>query len=228
MRVPDALHYLEQEEAARRVDMDRVKQLAVERTEQSGIVFLDEIDKIAGRNSHHGPDVSRQGVQRDLLPIVEGSTVNTKYGVVRTDYILFIAAGAFHTVKPSDLIPELQGRFPIRVELNSLTKADFVRILTEPQGALTRQYEAMLATEGVRLSFAPEAVERIAEMAAEVNERAENIGARRLHTVMERLLDELLFVAPEMEGAEVVITRGYVEDRLAGVVKNVDLSRYIL
>jgi len=228
MRIPDALRHLEQEEAARRVDMDRVKQLAVERTEQSGIVFLDEIDKIAGRSSHHGPDVSRQGVQRDLLPIVEGSTVNTKYGVVRTDYILFIAAGAFHTVKPSDLIPELQGRFPIRVELNSLTKADFVRILTEPHGALTRQYEAMLATEGVRLSFAPEAVERIAEMAAEVNERAENIGARRLHTVMERLLDELLFVAPEMEGAEVVVTRGYVEDRLAGVVKNVDLSRYIL
>ncbi|MCL2102983.1 MAG: ATP-dependent protease ATPase subunit HslU [Syntrophorhabdaceae bacterium] len=228
MRVPDAMRYLEQEEAARRVDMDRVKQLAVERTEQSGIVFLDEIDKIAGRDSGHGPDVSRQGVQRDLLPIVEGSAVNTKYGVVRTDYILFIAAGAFHTVKPSDLIPELQGRFPIRVELNSLTKADFVRILTEPHGALTRQYEAMLAPEGVRLSFAPEAVERIAEMAAEVNERAENIGARRLHTVMERLLDELLFVAPEMDGAEVVVTRGYVEDRLAGVVKNVDLSRYIL
>ena len=228
MRVPEAMRYLEQEEAARRVDMDRVKQLAVERTEQSGIVFLDEIDKIAGRNSTHGPDVSRQGVQRDLLPIVEGSTVNTKYGVVRTDYILFIAAGAFHTVKPSDLIPELQGRFPIRVELNSLTKADFVRILTEPQGALTRQYEAMLATEGVRLSFAPEAVERIAEMAAEVNERTENIGARRLHTVMERLLDELLFVAPEMEGAEVVVTRGYVEERLSGVVKNMDLSRYIL
>ena len=228
MRVPDAVRYLEQEEAARRIDMDRVKQLAVERTEQSGIVFLDEIDKIAGRDSHHGPDVSRQGVQRDLLPIVEGSTVNTKYGVVRTDYILFIAAGAFHTVKPSDLIPELQGRFPIRVELNSLTKADFVRILTEPHGALTRQYEAMLASEGVRLSFAPEAVERIAEMAAEVNERAENIGARRLHTVMERLLDELLFVAPEMEGAEVVVTRGYVEDRLAGVVKDADLSRYIL
>ena len=228
MRIPDALRHMEQEEAARRIDMDRVKQLAVERTEQSGIVFLDEIDKIAGRDTHYGPDVSRQGVQRDLLPIVEGSTVNTKYGPVRTDYILFIAAGAFHTVKPSDLIPELQGRFPIRVELNSLTKADFVRILTEPHGALTRQYEAMLATEGVRLSFDTEAVERIAEMAADVNERTENIGARRLHTVMERLLDELLFVAPEMEGVEFVVTRGYVEDRLANVVKNVDLSRYIL
>ncbi|MBE0602920.1 MAG: AAA family ATPase, partial [Deltaproteobacteria bacterium] len=228
MRVPDALRHFEEEEAARRVDMDRVKQLAVERTEQSGIVFLDEIDKIAGRESGAGPDVSRQGVQRDLLPIVEGSNVSTKYGVVRTDHVLFVAAGAFHVNKPSDLIPELQGRFPIRVELTSLTKEDFVRILTEPHGALTRQYEAMLATEGVRLSFEPGAVERIAEMGCEVNDRTENIGARRLHTVMERLLDEILFSAPDMAGSEFVVTRAYVEERLAGVVKNADLSRYIL
>ncbi len=228
MRVPDALRFLEQEEAARRVDMDRVKQLAVERTEQSGIVFLDEIDKIAGRESMAGPDVSRQGVQRDLLPIVEGSNVNTKYGVVRTDHILFVAAGAFHVNKPSDLIPELQGRFPIRVELASLTRDDFVRILTEPHGALTRQYAALLATEGVRLSFEAGAVERIAEMACEVNDRTENIGARRLHTIMERLLDELLFSAPELSGQEIVVTRGYVEERLAGIVKDADLSRYIL
>jgi ATP-dependent HslUV protease ATP-binding subunit HslU len=228
MRIPDALRHFEEEEAARRVDMDRVKQLAVERTEQTGIVFLDEIDKIAGRESGTGPDVSRQGVQRDLLPIVEGSTVNTKYGVVRTDHVLFVAAGAFHVNKPSDLIPELQGRFPIRVELNSLSKEDFVRILTEPHGALTRQYEAMLATEGVRLSFEPGAVERIAEMACEVNDRTENIGARRLHTVMERLLDEVLFSAPEMAGSGFVVTRAYVDERLSGVVKNADLSRYIL
>jgi ATP-dependent HslUV protease ATP-binding subunit HslU len=228
MRVPDALRFLEQEEAARRVDMDRVKQLAVERTEQSGIIFLDEIDKIAGRESQTGPDVSRQGVQRDLLPVVEGSNVNTKYGVVRTDHILFIAAGAFHVNKPSDLIPELQGRFPIRVELSALTKDDFVRILTEPHGALTRQYAALLETEGVRLSFEAGAVERIAEMGCEVNDRTENIGARRLHTVMERLLDELLFSAPEMAGGEFVVTRRYVEERLAGIVKDADLSRYIL
>jgi ATP-dependent HslUV protease ATP-binding subunit HslU len=228
MRVPEALPYLEKEEAGRLVDMDRVKRLAVERTEESGIVFLDEIDKIAGRESLSGPDVSRQGVQRDLLPIVEGSSVNTKHGVVRTDFILFIAAGAFHVSKPSDLIPELQGRFPIRVELTSLGKEEFVRILTEPHGALTRQYEAMLAAEGVILSFEPGAVERIAEMACEVNDRTENIGARRLHTVMERLLDELLFTAPEIAGQEVVVTRPYVEERLAGIVHDADLSRYIL
>ncbi|TSA00507.1 MAG: ATP-dependent protease ATPase subunit HslU [Deltaproteobacteria bacterium] len=228
MRVADALGFLEQEEAERRVDTERVKQMAVERTEQSGIVFLDEIDKIAGRESLQGPDVSRQGVQRDLLPVVEGSAVHTKHGVVRTDHILFVAAGAFHVNKPSDLIPELQGRFPIRVELLSLTRDDFVRILTEPHGALTRQYEAMLAAEGVRLSFTPEAVLRIAEMACEVNDRTENIGARRLHTVMERLLDDLLFSAPEISGQEVVVTRSYVEERLAGVVKDADLSRYIL
>jgi ATP-dependent HslUV protease ATP-binding subunit HslU len=228
MRVAEALGFLEKEEAARRVDTERVKQLAVARTEQAGIVFLDEIDKIAGRESLQGPDVSRQGVQRDLLPIVEGSSVNTKHGVVRTDHILFVAAGAFHVNKPSDLIPELQGRFPIRVELASLSKDDFVRILTEPHGALTRQYEAMLASEGVRLSFRPEAVDRIAEMACEVNERTENIGARRLHTVMERLLDDLLFSAPELAGQEVTVTRPYVDLRLAGIVKDADLSRYIL
>jgi ATP-dependent HslUV protease ATP-binding subunit HslU len=228
MRVADALAFLEQEEAARRIDTERVKQLAVERTEQSGIVFLDEIDKIAGRESLQGPDVSRQGVQRDLLPVVEGSAVHTKHGVVRTDHILFVAAGAFHVNKPSDLIPELQGRFPIRVELLSLTRDDFVRILTEPHGALTRQYEAMLSAEGVRLSFTPEAVLRIAEMACEVNDRTENIGARRLHTVMERLLEDLLFSAPEISGQEVVVTRPYVEERLAGIVKDADLSRYIL
>lgn len=228
MRVAEALGFLEKEEAARRVDTERVKQMAVARTEQSGIVFLDEIDKIAGRESVQGPDVSRQGVQRDLLPVVEGSAVHTKHGVVRTDHILFVAAGAFHVNKPSDLIPELQGRFPIRVELSSLSKGDFVRILTEPHGALTRQYEAMLASEGVRLSFRPEAVDRIAEMACEVNERTENIGARRLHTVMERLLDDLLFSAPELAGQEVTVTRSYVDERLAGIVKDADLSRYIL
>ena len=228
MRVAEALDFLEKEEAARRVDTERVKQMAVERTEQAGIVFLDEIDKIAGRESLQGPDVSRQGVQRDLLPIVEGSAVHTKHGVVRTDHILFVAAGAFHASKPSDLIPELQGRFPIRVELSSLSRDDFARILTEPHGALTRQYEAMLSTEGVRLSFTPEAVLRIAEMACEVNDRTENIGARRLHTVMERLLDDLLFSAPEISGQEVVVTRSYVEERLAGIVMDADLSRYIL
>jgi len=228
MRVPEALAFLEKEEAARLVDMDRVKQLAVERTENGGIVFLDEIDKIAGRESTVGPDVSRQGVQRDLLPIVEGSNVNTKYGMVRTDHILFIAAGAFHMSKPSDLIPELQGRFPIRVELDSLTKGDFVRILTEPHGALTRQYEELLKTEGVRLAFAPEAVERIAEMACEVNDRTENIGARRLYTIMEKLLEDLLFSAPEVGDQDIVIQAAYVDEKLSGIVRDVDLSRYIL
>jgi ATP-dependent HslUV protease ATP-binding subunit HslU len=228
MPVPEALAYLEKEEATRMVDMDRVKKQAVLRTEQSGIVFLDEIDKIAGRESGSGPDVSRQGVQRDLLPIVEGSNVNTKYGMVRTDHILFIAAGAFHATKPSDLIPELQGRFPIRVELDLLTREDFVRILTEPHGALTRQYAELLATEGVRLTFTPEAVERIAEMACEVNDRTENIGARRLHTILEKLLEELLFTAPEIGGQEVTIPASYVDERLAEIVRDVDVSRYIL
>jgi len=228
MTVSEALPFLEKEEAARMVDMDRVKRLAVLRTEQSGIVFLDEIDKIAGRESGAGPDVSRQGVQRDLLPIVEGSNVNTKYGMVRTDHILFIAAGAFHAAKPSDLIPELQGRFPIRVELDPLTREDFVRILTEPHGALIRQYAELLATEGVRMAVPPEAVERIAEMACEVNDRTENIGARRLHTILEKLLEDLLFSAPEIRGQEVTITPSYVDDRLAGIVRDVDVSRYIL
>jgi ATP-dependent HslUV protease ATP-binding subunit HslU len=228
LRVPEALSFLEKEEAARMVDMDRVKRMAVERTESEGIVFLDEIDKIAGRESVSGPDVSRQGVQRDLLPIVEGSNVNTKYGMVRTDHILFIAAGAFHMTKPSDLIPELQGRFPIRVELDSLTKEDFVRILTEPHGALTRQYAELLRTEGVQVVFTPEAVERIAEMACEVNDRTENIGARRLYTILEKLLEDLLFAAPEIGGQEIVIRRTYVEEKLSGIVRDVDLSRYIL
>jgi ATP-dependent HslUV protease ATP-binding subunit HslU len=228
MRVPEALSFLENEEAARMVDMDRVKRMAVERTETEGIIFLDEIDKIAGRESVSGPDVSRQGVQRDLLPIVEGSNVNTKYGMVRTDHILFIAAGAFHMTKPSDLIPELQGRFPIRVELDPLTKEDFVRILTEPHGALTRQYAELLRTEGVRVVFTPEAVERIAEMACEVNDRTENIGARRLYTVLEKLLEDLLFAAPEIGGQEIVLRKDYVDEKLAGIVGDVDLSRYIL
>jgi ATP-dependent HslUV protease ATP-binding subunit HslU len=228
MRVPEALSFLEKEEAARMVDMDRVKRTAIERTESEGIVFLDEIDKIAGRESVSGPDVSRQGVQRDLLPIVEGSNVNTKYGMVRTDHILFIAAGAFHMTKPSDLIPELQGRFPIRVELDPLTKEDFVRILTEPHGALTRQYAELLRTEGVRVVFAPEAVERIAEMACEVNDRTENIGARRLYTIMEKLLEDLLFAAPEIGDQEIVLRKSYVEEKLAGIIRDVDLSRYIL
>ncbi|MGA7103953.1 MAG: ATP-dependent protease ATPase subunit HslU [Candidatus Deferrimicrobiaceae bacterium] len=228
MRLPEALAYLEKEEASRMIDMDQVKTLAVSRTEQSGIVFLDEIDKIAGRESAVGPDVSRQGVQRDLLPIVEGSNVTTKYGMVRTDHILFIAAGAFHMTKPSDLIPEMQGRFPIRVELAPLTREDFVRILTEPHGSLTRQYTELLATEGVRLTFTPEAVDRIAEMACEVNDRTENIGARRLHTIMEKLLEDLLFSAPEISGQEIVIPAEYVEDKLAGIVRDVDVSRYIL
>ncbi len=228
MKVPDALEFLEKEEAARMIDMDQVKRMAVERTEQSGIVFLDEIDKIAGRETAAGPDVSRQGVQRDLLPVVEGSNVNTKHGMVRTDHILFIAAGAFHMTKPSDLIPELQGRFPIRVELDTLTKDDFVRILTEPHGALTRQYAALLATEGVTLSFTPDAVDRIAAMACEVNDRTENIGARRLHTIMEKLLEDLLFTAPEIGGREIVIPATYVDEKLAGIVRDVDMSRYIL
>ena len=228
MRVPEALAFLEKEEASRMIDMDQVKALAVHRTEQSGIVFLDEIDKIAGRESAIGPDVSRQGVQRDLLPIVEGSNVNTKYGMVRTDHILFIAAGAFHMSKPSDLIPELQGRFPIRVELDPLTREDFVRILTEPHGSLTRQYTELLATEGVSLTITPEAVDRIAGMACEVNDRTENIGARRLYTIMERLLEDLLFSAPEIRGQEITILAEYVEEKLAGIVRDVDVSRYIL
>lgn len=226
--VSEALAILSQEEAGKLIDMDKITKDAVGRVEQTGIVFLDEIDKIASRGHSHGPDVSREGVQRDLLPIVEGSTVTTKHGPVRTDHILFIAAGAFHIAKPSDLIPELQGRFPIRVELDPLGKDEFVRILTEPHNALIKQYIALLATEEVTIEFSADAVEEIAEVAAEVNEKTENIGARRLHTVLERLLDEVSFHAPDMQGQKVVIDRAHVRQKLADTVRNEDLSRYIL
>ena len=226
--VPEALEQLTAEEANRLVDMEFVTREAVRRVEQSGIVFLDEIDKIAGREGVHGPDVSRQGVQRDLLPIVEGSTVNTKHGMVRTDHILFIASGAFHMAKPSDLIPEFQGRFPIRVELEALTRADFVRILTEPRNALVKQYVALMATENVRLHFAPDAVDEIARIAAAVNERTENIGALRLHTVLEKLLEELSFDAPELGAREVTIDGATVRNKLDAILGDEDLSRYIL
>jgi ATP-dependent HslUV protease ATP-binding subunit HslU len=227
VKVTDALRLLVQEEASKLIDMDKVIKEAIQRIEESGIVFLDEIDKIAGRESH-GPDVSREGVQRDLLPIVEGSTITTKYGPVRTDHILFIAAGAFHVSKPSDLIPELQGRFPIRVELDSLGKAEFIRILTEPKNALIKQQIALLATEEVSITFSADSIEEIADIAAKVNERTENIGARRLHTVMERLLDEISFDAPEKQGSKIAINADYVQKRLADVLKSEDLSRYIL
>ena len=228
VKVPEALEQLTGEELARLVDMESLSRSAIERVEQAGIIFIDEIDKIAGREGGHGPDVSREGVQRDILPIVEGTTVNTKHGPVKTDHILFVAAGAFHVSKPSDLIPELQGRFPIRVELEPLGRDDFVRILTEPRSALIKQYTALLATEGVDVTFSPEAIERVAALAAEVNDRTENIGARRLHTVMERLLDELSFDAPELSGTAVSIDPAYVDRMLADVVGNEDLSRYIL
>ena len=228
VKIPEALEILTQEEASKLVDMDKVTSEAIRRVEQSGIVFLDEIDKIAGREAMNGPDVSRQGVQRDLLPIVEGSTVNTKYGMVKTDHILFVASGAFHTAKPSDLIPEFQGRFPIRVELSSLTKEDFVRILTEPKNALIKQYEALLETEGVHLKFADDAIQEIAQIASDVNESMENIGARRLHTILERLLDDVSFSAPEIHGTEVAIDAQYVRERLSPILQNEDLSRYIL
>jgi ATP-dependent HslUV protease ATP-binding subunit HslU len=228
VHVPEAMDLLTQEEAARLIDMEAATREAIRRVEQSGIVFVDEIDKIAGREGMHGPDVSREGVQRDLLPIVEGSTVSTKHGPVRTDHILFIASGAFHVSKPSDLIPEFQGRFPIRVELGALTKDDFVRILTEPENALIRQYTALLATEGVTLVFRDDAIAEIARIAAEVNERTENIGARRLHTVMERLLDTISFDAPDMRGHEVVIDAATVRERLDPVLQDQDLSRFIL
>ena len=228
VKVPEALEYLTQEEEQKLIDMESVARTAVERVEQAGIIFIDEIDKIAGREGAQGPDVSREGVQRDILPIVEGTTVNTKYGMVRTDHILFIAAGAFHVSKPSDLIPELQGRFPIRVELEALGKAEFVRILTEPRGALVKQYIALMETEGIALSFSAEAIDRVADFATLVNERTENIGARRLHTVMEKLLDEISFEGPDLSEKTVAIDDAYVVRMLAEIVKNEDLSRYIL
>jgi ATP-dependent HslUV protease ATP-binding subunit HslU len=228
MKVNEAFEYLIQEEEQRLIDMDQVTRTAIDRVENSGIVFLDEIDKIAGREGGHGPDVSREGVQRDILPIVEGTTVNTRYGMVRTDHILFIAAGAFHVSKPSDLIPELQGRFPIRVELQSLTMEDFVRILTEPKSSLVKQYTALLETEGVKLEFTPESLDEIAHFAFRVNESTENIGARRLHTIMERVLDELSFEAPEKKGEQITVDGEYVRKMLTDIVKDQDLSRYIL
>jgi ATP-dependent HslUV protease ATP-binding subunit HslU len=228
VKVPEALEILTQEEAQRLIDMDKVIKLAIERVEHSGIIFLDEIDKIASRESTRGPDVSREGVQRDLLPIVEGSTVNTKYGMVRTDHILFIASGAFHASKPADLIPELQGRFPIRVELDPLGKEEFIRILKEPENALTLQYEALMDTEGIELIFQEDAIDELAQIAHDVNSRTENIGARRLHTVMERLLDEVSFSAHELKGQQILITRKYVQEKLQEIVKDEDLSRYIL
>jgi ATP-dependent HslUV protease ATP-binding subunit HslU len=229
MKVSDAFEYLVQEEEQRLIDMDQVTRIAVERAEQSGIIFLDEIDKIAGRESGgHGPDVSREGVQRDILPIVEGTTVNTRYGMVRTEHILFIAAGAFHVSKPSDLIPELQGRFPIRVELQSLTVEDFIKILTEPKSSLTKQYIALLETEGVKLEFTPDALDEIANFAFKVNQGTENIGARRLHTIMERVLDEVSFNAPDLKEKQITIDAAYVRNALSDIVKDQDLSRYIL
>ena len=228
MTVAEAFDYLIQEEENRLIDMDQVTRIAVDRVEQMGILFIDEVDKIAGREAGHGPDVSREGVQRDILPIVEGTTVNTRYGMVRTDHILFIAAGAFHTTKPSDLIPELQGRFPIRVELSSLSEADFIRILTEPKNALIKQYIALLDTEGLKLTFSEDAIAAIARFAATVNEHTENIGARRLHTILEKVLEEISFEAPEMKKKTVKLDAAYVQKQLANIVKDQDLSRYIL
>ena len=228
LKVPEAMEVLAQEEVQGLVDLDKIVKQAIERVEQSGIIFIDEIDKIVAKGASHGPDVSREGVQRDLLPVVEGCTVTTKYGPVKTDHILFIASGAFHTVKPSDLIPELQGRFPIRVELTALGRDEFLRILTEPKNALLIQYTALLQTEGVEVVFPPEAVAEVARLAEEVNARTENIGARRLHTLMERLLEEVLFEAPDMAGRRVVVDKAYVEGRLKGIIGNEDLSRYIL
>ena len=228
VKIPEAMEILFQEESQKLIDMDKVTAEAIRMTEQNGIIFLDELDKVAGSESRHGPDVSREGVQRDLLPIVEGSTVITKYGMVKTDHILFIAAGAFNVSKPSDLLPELQGRFPIRVELDSLSQSDFVRILQEPKNALITQYEALLKTEGIGLKFEASAIEEIAHIASEVNERMENIGARRLHTVMEKLLDEISFNAPDMDTEAVVIDRAYVAEKLKDIFEDENLSRYIL
>ena len=228
MRVPEAIEYLVQEEEHKLVDMDQVTRVAIERVERNGIIFLDEVDKIAGREGGHGPDVSREGVQRDILPIVEGTTVNTRYGFVRTDHILFIAAGAFHVSKPSDLIPELQGRFPIRVELKSLTEADFVRILKEPKNALTKQAIALMDTEGIKLTFTEDAIDAIASIAAQVNQSNENIGARRLHTILEKVLEELSFDAPELKKKTFKVDAVYVRAQLSEIVKDQDLSKYIL
>ena len=228
MRVSEAMEYMVQEEEQKLVDMDQVTRVAIERVERSGIIFLDEVDKIAGREGGHGPDVSREGVQRDILPIVEGTTVNTRYGFVRTDHILFIAAGAFHVSKPSDLIPELQGRFPIRVELKSLTEGDFIRILKEPKNALIKQYQALLDTEGIKLAFSEDAIQEIAAFATRVNESAENIGARRLHTILEKLLEEISFEGPDLKKKNVKVDAAYVRKQLAEIVKDQDISRYIL
>jgi ATP-dependent HslUV protease ATP-binding subunit HslU len=229
MPVNEALDYLVQEEENKLIDMDQISRVAIERAEANGIIFLDEIDKIAGRESTAGgPDVSREGVQRDILPIVEGTTVNTRYGMIRTDHILFIAAGAFHVSKPSDLIPELQGRFPIRVELAPLTVDDFKRILVEPRNSLVRQYTALLETEGIELTFSEDAIDTIAQFAFTVNETTENIGARRLHTVMETLLDEVSFEGPDLAEKKVAVDHAYVERQLASIVRDSDLSRYIL
>ncbi|MCX6609894.1 MAG: ATP-dependent protease ATPase subunit HslU [Acidobacteria bacterium] len=228
MKVPDALDYLTEEEEERLIDMDQITKEALDRVERNGIIFLDELDKIAGREGGTGPDVSREGVQRDILPIVEGTTVNTRYGFVRTDHILFIAAGAFHVAKPSDLIPELQGRFPIRVELQSLTHADFVRILKEPKNALTKQYIALLETEGIKLKFGDDSIEEMAKLAAEVNQSTENIGARRLHTILEKVLEEISFEGPDLKKKKITIDAEYVRKQLSSIVKDQDLSRYIL
>ncbi len=228
VKVPEAMDILTEEEARKLIDMDKVAHLALERTENSGIIFIDEIDKVSGKNGVSGADVSREGVQRDLLPIIEGSNVTTKHGMVRTDHILFIGAGAFHVSKPSDLIPELQGRFPIRVELEALTKDDFIRILTEPRNALIKQYTELMRTEDIKLEFTGEAIEQIAETAAEVNSSTENIGARRLHTVLEKLLDDISFNAPDMKEKKFTIDKSYVEEKIADIVKDRDLSRYIL
>ena len=228
VKVPEAREILFQEESQKLIDTDKVVKLAIERAEQAGIIFIDEIDKIAGRESAAGPDVSREGVQRDLLPIIEGCSVNTKHGMVRTDHILFIGAGAFHVSKPSDLIPELQGRFPIRVELDPLTTEDFISILTEPKNALIKQYEELLKTEKIDLEFKDNAISEIADTAAYVNESTENIGARRLHTILEKLLEEISFNAPDMKNGKVVIDATYIKDRISDIVKDRDLSRYIL
>ena len=228
VKVSEAAEYLVQEEEQKLIDMDSVSRQAIERVEQSGIIFIDEIDKVCGREGGHGPDVSREGVQRDILPIIEGTTVNTKHGMIRTDHILFIAAGAFHVSKPSDLIPELQGRLPIRVELDALNKEDFVRILTEPKNSLVRQYTALMETEGIALSFSDGAIDRIADLATIVNDRTENIGARRLHTVMEKLLDEISFEAPELHEKSLSIDEAYVDRMLSDIVENEDLTRYVL